>query len=105
MVIDLSKMPQSVECPNCGHEFQETVGRLQSDEGVVCPACSVGGPFDFTIDEIEAHKFGVGQVIEEFKEAVAHKKRAGIGKRRARPLGGIARRGIEGEPDDGSASG
>jgi transcription elongation factor Elf1 len=30
------------QCPNCGHELEQTIGKLKSSEHMRCPGCSVG---------------------------------------------------------------
>jgi len=29
----------TLKCPNCGHQFQESLTRLKNDPVLVCPAC------------------------------------------------------------------
>ena len=30
------------QCPNCGSDLRQTVGRLKASEPMICPACHVG---------------------------------------------------------------
>ena len=30
----------TLDCPSCGHKFQETIGRLQNDPTLRCPSCN-----------------------------------------------------------------
>jgi predicted RNA-binding Zn-ribbon protein involved in translation (DUF1610 family) len=30
------------QCPNCGHELKQTIGRLKASEHMTCPGCGVG---------------------------------------------------------------
>jgi predicted RNA-binding Zn-ribbon protein involved in translation (DUF1610 family) len=30
------------QCPNCGHELEQSIGRLKSGEHMQCPSCGVG---------------------------------------------------------------
>jgi predicted RNA-binding Zn-ribbon protein involved in translation (DUF1610 family) len=30
------------QCPNCGHELQQTIGRLKANERMTCSGCSIG---------------------------------------------------------------
>jgi predicted RNA-binding Zn-ribbon protein involved in translation (DUF1610 family) len=30
------------QCPNCGHDLKQTIGRLRASEHMTCPGCGVG---------------------------------------------------------------
>ena len=30
------------QCPNCGHELKQTIGRLKNEEHMTCPGCGIG---------------------------------------------------------------
>jgi predicted RNA-binding Zn-ribbon protein involved in translation (DUF1610 family) len=30
------------QCPNCGHDLEQTIGQLKSSEHMRCPGCGVG---------------------------------------------------------------
>ena len=30
------------QCPSCGHELEQSIGRLKSGEHMQCPACGIG---------------------------------------------------------------
>jgi transcription elongation factor Elf1 len=30
------------QCPNCGHELKQTIGRLKSEEHMTCSGCGIG---------------------------------------------------------------
>jgi predicted RNA-binding Zn-ribbon protein involved in translation (DUF1610 family) len=30
------------QCPNCGHELEQTIGQIKSSEHMNCPGCGVG---------------------------------------------------------------
>ncbi len=30
------------QCPNCGHELEQTIGQIKSSEHMRCPGCGVG---------------------------------------------------------------
>jgi hypothetical protein len=30
------------QCPKCGHDLQQTIGRLKTNEHMTCPGCSIG---------------------------------------------------------------
>ncbi len=30
------------QCPKCGHELEQTIGRLKSSDAMRCPGCAVG---------------------------------------------------------------
>ena len=30
------------QCPNCGHDFEQGIGRLKSSELMQCPGCGIG---------------------------------------------------------------
>jgi transcription elongation factor Elf1 len=36
----------SFQCPKCGHELQQTIGLLKSNQRLVCNGCGVGISFD-----------------------------------------------------------
>jgi len=36
----------SFQCPKCGHELQQTIGLLKSNQRLVCHGCGVGISFD-----------------------------------------------------------
>ena len=34
------------QCPNCGHDLQQTIGLLKAERRLVCAGCKVGINFD-----------------------------------------------------------
>jgi transcription elongation factor Elf1 len=32
----------SFQCPNCGHELKQTIGRLKNEEHMTCSDCGIG---------------------------------------------------------------
>ena len=36
----------SFQCPNCGHDLQQTIGHLKAERRLVCADCGVGISFD-----------------------------------------------------------
>ena len=36
----------SFQCPKCGHDLQQTIGLLKSNQRLVCAGCGVGISFD-----------------------------------------------------------
>ncbi len=30
------------QCPKCGHDLKQTIGRLKASEHMTCPGCNVG---------------------------------------------------------------
>jgi transcription elongation factor Elf1 len=30
------------QCPNCGHDLRQTIGRLKANEHMTCPGCGIG---------------------------------------------------------------
>ena len=30
------------QCPKCGHELRQTIGRLKTSEHMICPGCHIG---------------------------------------------------------------
>jgi len=30
------------QCPNCGHDLKQTIGRLKANEHMTCPGCGIG---------------------------------------------------------------
>ena len=30
------------QCPNCGHDLQQTIGWLKTNEHMTCPGCNIG---------------------------------------------------------------
>lgn len=42
--VDLHEI--SFQCPRCGHDLHETIGRLKSNKRMVCQDCGVGISFD-----------------------------------------------------------
>jgi len=30
------------QCPNCGHDLEQSIGRLKSGEHMQCPGCGIG---------------------------------------------------------------
>jgi DNA-directed RNA polymerase subunit RPC12/RpoP len=48
MELNLDDASLALPCPKCGHEIQETVGRLKNDPDITCPACSTVISIDST---------------------------------------------------------
>ena len=44
MPTDLHKI--RFQCPNCGADLQQTIGRLKADEHMTCPGCHIGTNVD-----------------------------------------------------------
>jgi len=36
----------SFQCPKCGHDLEQTIGLLKSNQRMVCTGCGVGISFD-----------------------------------------------------------
>jgi transcription elongation factor Elf1 len=36
----------SFQCPKCGHDLEQTIGLLKSNQRLVCTGCGVGISFD-----------------------------------------------------------
>ena len=54
-------------CPNCGHELEQSIGRLKLGEHMQCPSCGVGINIDtnrFVNAADEIHK-AIGKVPPE----------------------------------------
>ncbi len=32
----------SFQCPSCGHDLRQTIGRLRASEHMTCPGCHIG---------------------------------------------------------------
>jgi transcription elongation factor Elf1 len=30
------------QCPNCGHDLKQSIGRLRANERMTCPGCNIG---------------------------------------------------------------
>lgn len=54
--------PQEADicCPQCQHKQRETLGRLQADPHVTCPACHTVMRFDLTQREAKVARAGRG---------------------------------------------
>ena len=39
MKLNLSSVKLQIPCPGCGQKIPETIGRLQDDPKITCPAC------------------------------------------------------------------
>ena len=50
------------QCPKCGHELKQSIGRLKAAERMICPGCDIG----INIDTDRLSK-----AAEEIEKAVA----------------------------------
>jgi uncharacterized membrane protein len=60
------------QCPNCGHDLRQTIGRLKANERMICAGCNVGinidtggstgGPIEITRSMDEA----MPQIVVKF---------------------------------------
>jgi rRNA maturation endonuclease Nob1 len=57
----------TLSCPACGHEFHETLGRLQGNPNVICPGC--GGMIDIKIEGREALD-RANEALADFQKAI-----------------------------------
>jgi DNA-directed RNA polymerase subunit RPC12/RpoP len=39
--MDLDNITRDIPCVNCGHQFNESLGRLKNDPNLTCPVCNV----------------------------------------------------------------
>ncbi len=60
--LNLDAAEIELTCPQCGHQFKETLGRLKNDPKLVCPGCS-------STIAIEAE--GLRDGLESAQESVA----------------------------------
>jgi transcription elongation factor Elf1 len=49
------------QCPQCGHELEQTIGKLKSQDRMICPGCGIG-------INIDASR--LSNVVEEIRQAV-----------------------------------
>jgi len=54
-----------LKCLKCGNEFQEKVGRLETDPQIPCPACGVVTRYD--AEELRAKMRGIDDALDEFR--------------------------------------
>jgi predicted RNA-binding Zn-ribbon protein involved in translation (DUF1610 family) len=50
------------QCPNCGHDLEQSIGRLKSSEHMQCPSCAVG---------INIDTGRVANAVEEIRKAAS----------------------------------
>ncbi|MCI4679612.1 phage terminase large subunit family protein [Rhodoblastus acidophilus] len=50
------------QCPNCGHELEQTIGQLKLSERMVCPGCGV-------VINIDANR--LANAVDEIQKAAA----------------------------------
>ncbi len=50
------------QCPNCGHDLKQSIGRLKASEHMTCPGCSIG----INIDTVRLAK-----ATEEIQKAIS----------------------------------
>lgn len=66
MELNLDDASIGLPCPKCGHEIQETIGRLKNDPDITCPACN-------TVIGIDAAQLRGG--LEEAEESLSDLER------------------------------
>lgn len=67
MLSDLiSNASIEIECPKCGHKFEQTIGRLKSDPEMPCPGCGTS---------IQFQAEGLRTALDEVDDATAKFKR------------------------------
>ncbi len=52
MTISLDDATANLECPKCGHQISETIGRLKQQNELTCPACGAG--FTVSLEKVRA---------------------------------------------------
>jgi predicted RNA-binding Zn-ribbon protein involved in translation (DUF1610 family) len=72
------------QCPNCGHDLEQTIGQLKSSEHMRCPGCGVGINIDANRLATFRRKIGVCGIVGNWAE----QSKARRGDRRACKLDG-----------------
>ena len=73
--LDIERRKYRFQCPACGHQIEEKIGRLKDSPILTCPGCKQALPIDG-----KALKEGlakVGRSVDKFRQTLS-----GIGKRR-----------------------
>jgi predicted RNA-binding Zn-ribbon protein involved in translation (DUF1610 family) len=57
----------SFQCPKCGHDIKQTIGRLKAKEHMACPGCGVGINIDTNrlADATEEIQIATGKIPPE----------------------------------------
>lgn len=57
-----------IACPNCGHESEEEIARLEADPEFICPGCGVTIQID--AKDLRAKMRSVDEALESFGKAL-----------------------------------
>ncbi|WP_159288957.1 hypothetical protein [Methylosinus sporium] len=60
-MVDVEACRIAFQCPQCGRELEQTIGKLKSQARMICPGCSIGINIDAT---------RLSNVVEEIRHAV-----------------------------------
>jgi transcription elongation factor Elf1 len=41
-MVDVDAHEIAFQCPNCGHDLKQTIGRLKANEHLACSGCDIG---------------------------------------------------------------
>jgi transcription elongation factor Elf1 len=41
-MVDVDAHEIAFQCPNCGHDLKQTIGRLKANEHLACSGCGIG---------------------------------------------------------------
>ena len=58
---DMDAHEITFQCPNCGHDLKQTIGRLKSNEHMTCSGCGIG-------INIDTHR--LAKAAEEIQKAI-----------------------------------
>jgi predicted RNA-binding Zn-ribbon protein involved in translation (DUF1610 family) len=42
MMVGVESHEVRFQCPKCGHDLKQTIGRLKANEHMTCPGCGIG---------------------------------------------------------------
>jgi len=59
------------QCPSCGHDLKQTIGRLKTNEHMICSGCGVGINID--TDRLAKATEEIQKAIEKFPPEIAIK--------------------------------
>lgn len=60
-MVDVEACRIQFQCPQCGHELEQTIGKLKSQDRMTCPGCGIRISIDAT---------RLSNVVEEIRQAV-----------------------------------
>ena len=60
-MVDVDASGVRFQCPHCGQELEQTIGKLKSQNRMTCPGCDIGINIDAT---------RLSNVVEEISKAV-----------------------------------